>query len=118
MAKGDSAASHHYWRQEDSRVLSDIFEKPGPSVVIPNNSTIDVTHQGNLPLSNKLSPTARNAMILPGLKSVSLVLIGKLCDDDCDVLLNKKTLLAIKTQRDCASGYTQLLGWTVGYTYI
>ena len=76
MAKGDSAASHHYWRIEDAKVLSNIIDKPGPSVVIPNNSTIAVTSQGDLPISEKLSPCARNAMILPGLKSASLVSIG------------------------------------------
>ena len=118
MAKGDSAASHHYWRIQDSKVLSNIIKIEGPDVVIPNNSTITVTNQGDLPLSNKLSPAARNAMILPGLKSASLISIGQLYDDDCDVLLNKKTLIAIKKQRDRTPRKTKLLGWTVGYTYL
>ena len=104
MAKGDSAASHHYWRIQDNNVLSDIIDIQGPNVVIPNNSTITVTKQGDLPLSTQLSPAARSAMILPGLKSASLVSIGQLCDDDCDVLLNKKKLIAIKNKKIVLQG--------------
>ena len=110
MAKGDSAASHHYWRIEDAKVLSNIIDKPGPSVVIPNNSTIAVTSQGDLPISEKLSPCARNAMILPGLKSASLVSIGQLCDDDCNVLLNKKKLIAVKDNEIVLQGVRNYSG--------
>ena len=90
----------------------------GPDVVIPNNSTIVVTNQGDLPLSNKLSMAARNTMILPGLKSASLISIGQLCDNECDVLPNKKKTYCNKKQIDCASGNTKLFGWTVGYSNI
>ena len=37
-------------------------------------------------------------MILPGLKCASLISIGQLCDDNCDVFLNKHTLLAFKNK--------------------
>ena len=95
-AKGDSAASHHYWREEDKKVLDKIEPHAGPSILLPNNSTISVTSQGQLPLSESLSTQAKNAMILPGLKSASLISIGQLCDDGCNVLLNNKKLYAIK----------------------
>ena len=72
LAKGDSAASHHYWREEDTKVMLEITKNPGPSVLLPNNNSTDVTNQGQLPLSEKVSPRARNAMILHGLKSVLL----------------------------------------------
>ena len=98
-AKGDSAASHHYWREEDKQVLEKIEKHSGPSVLLPNNNTISVTSRGQLPLSEQLSSRARNAMILPGLKSASLISIGQLCDDGCNVLLNNKKLLAIKNNQ-------------------
>ena len=50
-AKGDSAASHHYWREEDKQVIEKIEKHSGPSVLLPNNNTISVTSQGQLPLS-------------------------------------------------------------------
>ena len=67
-AKGDSAASHPYWREEDKMVLDDIEPHSGPSILLPNNSTISVTSQRQLPLSESLSSQAKNSMILPDLK--------------------------------------------------
>ena len=43
-------------------------------------------------------------MILPGLKSASLILIGQLCDDNCDVFLNKNTLLVVKDKEVILEG--------------
>ena len=95
LAKGDSAASHHYWREQDKRVRKEIKEFTGPSVLIPNGDFFS-TKKVILPLSAKLSTAASTAMILPGLTSTSFVSIGKLCDDGCDIFLNKKILIAVK----------------------
>ena len=95
-AKCDSAASHHYWREEDKQILDNIEPHDGPSILLPDNSKISVTSQGQLPLAESLSPQAKNAMILPGLKSASLISIGQLCDDGCNVLLNNRKLYAMK----------------------
>ena len=104
MAKGDSAASHHYWREEDKKVLDNIESYSGPSVLLPNNSTIAVTSKGQLALSSNLSARAKNAMILPGLKSASLISIGQLCDDGCNVLLNDRKLYALKNKEIVIEG--------------
>ena len=104
MEKGDSVASSHYWREEDVKVLSKIKDIIGPSVLLPNKDTIDVTSQGQLPLSTLLSSRAKKAMILPGIKSASLISIGRLCDDNCTVLLNKRKLLAIKEKQMILEG--------------
>ena len=96
MAKGDSATSDHYWREQDAHVLSDIQDSLGPSVLIPNGATIASTKKGTLPLSNHLTTEGSTAKILPGLSSASLVSLGKLCDDDCKVFLDKKNLIAVK----------------------
>jgi len=57
---------------------------------------IYATQQGNLPSSRKLSKKARIATILPELRSFSLLSLGQLNDDDCDILLNKKKMYVIK----------------------
>ena len=95
FAKGDSAASHHYWREKDKQVLRDILDSPGPSVLLPSGKK-DRHQDFFLPLSKKLSPTASTAMILPGFKSASLISISQLCDDNCNVYLNKQILIAVK----------------------
>ena len=104
MAKGDSAASDHYWREQDAHVLSGIEDSLGPSVLIPNGETIASTKKGIVPLSQHLSTEASTAKILPGLSSASLVSIGKLCDDDCKVFLDKKILIAVKEDKVILEG--------------
>ena len=104
IAKGDSAASSHYWRQEDAQCLEKIQNFAGPSVLLPNRETITANQKGQLPLSSALSTRAQTAMILPQLKSASLISIGQLCDDECDVLLNKQHLIAIKDKKVILTG--------------
>ena len=108
IAKGDSAASNHYWREEDKKVLDNIEDFAGPKVVLPNNSTIGVTKIAQLPFSTDLSDRAKNAMILPGLKSASLVSIGQLCDDGVNVVFNKTKLVAIKNNKIILQGTRNL----------
>ena len=43
-------------------------------------------------------------MILQGLKSASLISIGQLCDDGCNILLNKLKLIAVKIKRIILKG--------------
>ena len=104
IVKGDSAASHHYWQEEDKTVLLDKKASPGPSVLLLNSESMLSTSTGIIPLSKKLSTTASTAMILPGLKSASLISIGQLCDDNYDVFLNKKNLLAVKNKEIILEG--------------
>ena len=49
-----------------------------------------VTEQGNLPLSSKLSKKEQVAIIFPELRSSSVLSLVQLCNDDCDIVLNKK----------------------------
>ena len=95
MVKGDSASRHHYWRQEDRKVLKNIQDSSRPSVLLPSGNLISSTQLGVLPLSSQLITNASTATILPNLKSASLISIGQLCDDSCEVYLNKSTLQAI-----------------------
>ena len=46
-------------------------------------------------LLEELSAQAQTTMILPHLKSVLLISIGQLCDENCDVLLSKSHLIVI-----------------------
>ena len=96
IAKGDSAATSHYWRHEDITCLQDIKNTTGPNVTLPDNTTLTSNQEGQLSLNNKLSSHAQRATILSNLKSSSLISLGQLCDDNCEILLNKKNLCVIK----------------------
>ena len=47
-------------------------------------------------LSNQLSKVAQAAMILPSLKSASLISMEQLCDDGCKVVLDQHDLTVVK----------------------
>ena len=89
MVKGDSAASSHYWREKDKQILKNIKKSTDLQSYLPNNSSIKADRKGQLSLSEELSPQAKMAMVLPYLKSATLISIGQLCNDNCDVLINK-----------------------------
>ena len=59
IAKGDSGASHHYTRPEDLTYLQNITLYHSPSITLPDNVTLPLSHQGHLPLSNDLSADAQ-----------------------------------------------------------
>ena len=79
--------------------MKNIIINPGYLVLHPNSEAISSTSQGQLPLSTKLSYSVKTAIILPQLKSAFLVLIGQLCDNSCDVLLNKEKPYAVKQSK-------------------
>ena len=62
------------------------------------------THSVRVPLAPELSPTARLGHELQGLKTGSLVSIGKLCDDECMTLFTKYNVNVIKNGKVIING--------------
>ena len=54
---------------------------------------LDPLHAGKFPISMKFPEKAKTATVLPNLSNASLVPIGKLYNDNCDIKKNKKRLL-------------------------
>ena len=104
MAKEDSAASSYYWREEDNKCLENIKKFKGPSVLLPNIFLIKAGRKVQLPLSEELFPQAQTAMKIPHLKSALLISTGQLCDNNCDVILNKSHLIGIKNNNIILEG--------------
>ena len=71
---------------------------------LPNNKLIAATIEGELPLSEHLSSTAKKAMVLPKLKCSNLILIGQLCDDEYSIILDKKKTIAFKNNKVILKG--------------
>ena len=103
--KGDSAATSHYIRPEDKDCLSKIINYSGPSVTLPDADKIAPSHQGTLNIHSNLSHAATVGTVLPQLKSASLLSLGQLCDDGCDVLLHKNNLYALKDKEIILQGF-------------
>ncbi len=68
----------------------------GPSVTLPNNSTLKSNEEGNIPLSPLLSNNALKALIIPGLKCSLLISLGQIVNDYCSIILDRRKLVAIK----------------------
>ena len=102
--KCDSAASDHYVRPKDAHCLTNITEIPSRPIILPDRSTISATHQGQLPLHPSITTHGRTAKILPLLKSSSLISIGKLCNDNCDVTFNKQSMFVNKNDNTIMVG--------------
>ena len=111
IAKGDSSATKHYLTSKDSKILLNKKEYHGQGVRIPNSAQLKPSHQGLLPLSNLLTSEAKKATVIPQLSNSSLISMGQLCDDGCEVKLTKQKLLVTKNNivvmvghRNCTDG--------------
>ena len=108
IAKGDSGALANYWRDKDKRILQHIHPNTSISITLPNNNPINSTLSGTIPLSNKLLSKVKKATVLPNLHSSSLISLGQLCNDDCQVILDKKELNVYKDSQVLLKGYQNL----------
>ena len=55
---------------------------------LADDTTIQATAVGTLPLDTRLSTQAKEAHVFAELKQ-PLLSLGQLCDDDCDIILTK-----------------------------
>ena len=95
ILKGDSGATNHYISPNATDILKNIHANTKVTVTLPDSSIIRSTHSGQLQLL-KLSEASKTAHILPALKDTSLLSLGQLADDGCQILLNKSTLKVFK----------------------
>ena len=81
----------------------------GPTVILPDTSTLQAIKKGLLPIAN-ISKTAAKTAVFKHLQS-SLVSLGQLCDDGCTVLLDKENLLALKNEEILLRGQRSTSGY-------
>ena len=99
----NSGCTEHYLDD-----LPKMFHKREPSenpinVKLPNSSTMASTHQSQI-LLKTLSSQWKHAEIFPNLHS-SIILIGKLCYDECIVNFDKHKFIVIKNKDIIIEGY-------------
>ena len=77
----------------------------GPCVSLPDNTVIQGTEKGHLPLCTaSLSQKATQAHVFPHLSSASLLSLGQLCDDDCKIYLDKQSMKVYKENKLILTG--------------
>ena len=70
-----------------------------PHATLPNNSTIQATHSGILPLCDILSPQEKTSFIFPGLYNESLLPLGQFCNDKCIAIFTKHKIYILKENK-------------------
>ena len=105
ISKADSGASQHYFKNEDVPVISNCTKtQVGPTVSLPDGTSMQATKTGNLELSPLLSKKATAVHVFKGIQNSSLLSIGQLCDDDCVAVLKKKDINIYKDDKVIISG--------------
>ena len=103
--KLDSGATKSYIREQDDSILTDIVQdNSNRQIILPNNSKIGIERKGLINTTKKLGTVAREASIVPGLKSASLLSVGTICDDNCTVHFDKSKVNIIKNNEIIIQG--------------
>ena len=103
--KLDSGATKSYIRKEDESILSNVVrDNTQRQIILPNNEKINIERKGLINATSKLGTIAREASIVPQLKSASLLSVGTLCDDNCTVHFDKHKVDIIKNNEIIMQG--------------
>ena len=87
-------------------VLTNIKDtRNGQAVKLPNNTNMNETKAGILPLSISLSIHAKKEHIFDGLHSASLIYLGQLSDDYCISILDKNEINILKVKTLILKGH-------------
>ena len=100
VAKPDTGVSRHYFKSSDTHVLTNL--EPvinGPSVLLPNGSSVQATSKGTISINNQLNLEAQQTYIFPGFKNASLIALISYVTMDVMLHLTKINFTFLKTHR-------------------
>ena len=106
IAKIDSGATQNYIKNSHQHLLQNTTQLTnGPIAMLPNQTTIRANSVGILPLHNSLSTKAQTAYSFPNLTNESLLSVGQICDDNCEVIFDKHNVRVIKNNKVIITGH-------------
>lgn len=110
----DSAATDHFFTVEAP--IANRRETDSPiQIQAANGGVLESTHIGDIPLSHVPTEACR-VHIVPGLRSMSLLAMGPLCDAGCAVEFDAKTVHVKLHDKLVLQGHRTLPGlWQPGY---
>ena len=80
------------------------YDTDNREIILPNNEKIQIKEKGILNTTTELGTRAREASVVPGLRSASLISVGALCDDNCNVNFDKNKVLVMKNEKVIMKG--------------
>ena len=106
IAKLDSGATQTYIKQQHQHLLLQQLQlHNGPVAMLPNETSIQASTVGKLPLHHSLSNKAQQAYMFPKLTNESLISVGQICDDDCVVIFTKNDVKILKQDKIIIQGH-------------
>ena len=100
IEKSNSGASNNYCCTEDWLVMTDIKDTHnGPTVQLPNNSTMNATNPGNIPLSGNISLYKKKAHIFDALNIALLIYLCQLWNNYCIIILDQNEMNILKDSK-------------------
>ena len=119
IAKGDSAVFNHYFPPKKIASLQDIVaDKFGPTIVLPNISTLAKHSTAKLPFTLSISYPAKKISELDN-KQHSLISLGQLCEDNCQSMLDKNNLYDFNNEKLFFQGnrsHSGIILWSIHIT--
>ena len=101
----DSGATHNYIQRNHRHLLKNVkLLSNGPKAYLPDKSIIQADRQGEIQLHEDLTLTGQKAYSFPNLKNESLISVGQLCDDGCEIVFNKTAVKIIKNSKVILEG--------------
>ena len=86
-------------KKTDINCLTNMQPNNSINVTLPNSQSISLTTQGTLLPSNLLTLKARTAVVLQNSTSSLLISLGQLCDDSCNINLDKEKIQVYKNSK-------------------
>ena len=103
MAKLDSGATNHYFQASDKVLLKNIkYITNRQKILLPNGNKLQTTQEGDLIIPSTNMKQKFN--ILPQLKKMLLLSVGKLVDDRCVAKFTKNKAICYKDNKSILEG--------------
>ena len=111
----DSGATGNFVATQDLSKLTLLPNNTSHSPIISASGNImKPSARGQLQLSEKLSPTAQQALVLDDLRTGTLISLSQLCDDDCIAIFTRYNVEVIKNDRVIITGKREPNGlWSI-----
>lgn len=94
----DTAATDHYAQVKAPLEQIKQFPNSDP-IFLTDGSTMKSTHTGILPNLPNITQSCKTAQICPSNNNISLISLGKLCDDGCEAKINKNVCKVYKEDK-------------------
>ena len=99
-AKAESGVTCHYFKLAHIRAYLGLRKlKDAPKAMLPNNERIQASHKRIFSCDLALLSSTLSTLVFSGLANKYLIVIGQLCDNNCNALFTTDRVFIIKNKK-------------------